>query len=197
MDTARMQEADSLLREAVEVLRAVYPTGHPSLAFALRFHGQMQTRLGRPEDAIQPLREAIAMWRESVGADAIPVANTESDLTLALNRLGQFQEAERVGRDAIRIDAKLLGERSAMVYQAQTYVAGALIGQQRFAEAESLLVGAYVRFEHPNLVTAAWRRDALLGLVRLYDAEHKPAEAARYRALLAEPVATANPTAHR
>jgi len=40
------------------------------------------------------------------------------------------------------------------------------------------------------MVTVRWRRDALNGLVRLYDAEGKPAEAAKYRALLNDSVLT-------
>jgi hypothetical protein len=40
------------------------------------------------------------------------------------------------------------------------------------------------------MVTVRWRRDALNGLVRFYDAEGKPAEAAKYRALLNDSVLT-------
>ena len=81
-----------------------------------------------------------------------------------------------------------------MTYVARTFLGEALRGEHRFAEAEGLLLASYARFEHPNMVTARWRRDALNGLVRLYDAEGKPDEAAKYRALLSDSALTATAT---
>jgi len=190
----RLPEADSLLNEAIAIFRAAYPDGHPELADALRWRGQTLNRLGRFTEAIDPLRESLAMHVRYLGPNAMDVANTETDLVYALNGVGQYTEAERLARDATRVYQMLFGDHNAMTYVARTFLGEALRGERRFAEAESLLVASYARFEHPNMVTARWRRDALNGLVRLYEAEGKPAEAERYRALLSDSVPTAAAT---
>ena len=82
-----------------------------------------------------------------------------------------------------------------MVYLAQISVGEALRGEHRYAEAESLLLASYARFAHPNPITRGWRGDALVGLVRLYEAEGKPAESAKYRAMLAETAPLPTPAA--
>ena len=184
----RLPATDSMLTEAISIFRTVYPDGHPDLADALRWRGQTLNRFGRYAEAIDPLRESVAMLIHYLGPDAIDVANTETDLVYALNGVGQFTEAEHLARDAERIYRGLFGDRNAMVYVARTFLGDALRGQRRFAEAEALLLASYARFEHPNTVTARWRGDALNGLVRLYDAEGKLAEAERYRTLLKDSV---------
>ena len=96
--------------------------------------------------------------------------------------------AERVARDAVRVYQVLFDDHNAMVYVGRTFLGEALRGERRFAEAEALLLASYARFEHPNMVTIRWRRDALNALVRLYEAEGKPVDAAKYRALLSDSV---------
>lgn len=57
----------------------------------------------------------------------------------------------------------------------------ALRGQGHSAAAEPLLLGAYKRFSPVNAVTQHWHDFAVLALVKLYEAEGKPHEAAKYR----------------
>ncbi|MFN2604406.1 MAG: tetratricopeptide repeat protein, partial [Gemmatimonadaceae bacterium] len=182
-DRGRPDEADSLLEKAVDMLRATYPGGHPELASALRFHGSLLMRHKRFADAIPRLREALAMKRHFLGPDALDVANTSVDLSHALASTEQYQEAEEIGRDALRIYRKLFDDRNAMVYLARISIGDALTGEHRFDEAEPLLLASYSRFQHPNPITKAWRADALSALVRLYNAEGKRNLAMKYSAL--------------
>jgi eukaryotic-like serine/threonine-protein kinase len=178
-------ESDSLLRDAVSALRDVYPGGHPELANALRWRGHVLILLHRYADAIAPLRESVAERRRFLGPDAFDLANTETDLAYALIRTGAFVEGEEVSRDILRINRKLYGDQNAMVFVARTHLGDALRGERRFPEAEGELLAAYHRFEHPNVVTRRWRDDALAALVRLYEDEKRPADVARYKAVLA------------
>jgi serine/threonine-protein kinase len=195
MMAGRLQEGDSLVRQALPIFRSVYPQGHPLLANALRFHGSALLRLGQFTDAVEPLREARAMRVRYLGAGALDVANTDTELAYALVRLGRYEEAEHVANEALGNFRRLFDDRNALVYFSRILVGEALRGEHRFAEAETLLLAAYARFEHPNTITKRWRGDALAALVRLYEAEGKPVEAERYRAIMAQPVPMAGPSA--
>jgi serine/threonine-protein kinase len=175
----RRAAAESLLRSAVEIERAVYPQGHPELASTLRLWG-----ITLEHGAEAPLQEAVAMRRRFFGTDAIDVATAELDLSYALVSVGKYDEAAGFARDAIRIYRRQLGAASPIVYHAQAYLADALRGQGKFTEAEALLLATYEKFAKPTPVTRGWRGHAIAALVRLYEANGNPGEAAKYRALL-------------
>jgi len=185
--------ADSVFREVVDVLRAAYPDGHPSLAGALHLHGRHLQNMNRWADAEAPMREALEIRRRLLGPNSIDVANSDIDVGFNLAMMGSYREAETFDRDAIRIFRANFDDHNAMVVMARDHLAEALRGQGQFAEAESLLLAGYERFKTPNSVTKNWLGHVLHALVRLYDAEGRPDEAAKYRALLLRPPPTAAP----
>ena len=191
--------ADSLYRAAEEILRAVYPQGHPSLAITLKLHGNALQRSDRFVDAEPLLREARTLNERFRGQNSLAVANSDIDLGLNLAMVGKYTEAEAFDRDAIRIYRSMFDDKNAMLVMARDHLADALRGQGRFAEAEPLLLAGYERFKVPNSVTKNWLSHDLLALVRLYEAEGRPDEAAKYRAiqqaLPRTPAATGNPPA--
>jgi eukaryotic-like serine/threonine-protein kinase len=187
----RYDEAEPVLRQAVDALRAVYPEGSPQLTMGLRHLGMMLEHARRFEEAEPPLREALALTSRFKGPDAVDVAMLELDLAVALTMTGRGEEAEFACRDAIRILRMHFGDASGMVTMAGAYLGDALRAQGRYSEAEPLLLAAFRRFDPPRPVTANWRRYALGGLVRLYDEQGRPEEAASYRTLLREALAAA------
>jgi tetratricopeptide (TPR) repeat protein/tRNA A-37 threonylcarbamoyl transferase component Bud32 len=182
--------SDSLFREAEDVLRAAYPDGHPSLATTLHLHGRNLQRTNRWAEAEAPLREALEINRRLLGPNSLDVAMSDIDVGFNLAMLGSYREAETLDRDAIRILRTNFDDHNAMVVMARDHLGEALRGQGQFAEAESLLLAGYERFKTPNPVTRSWLGHALNALVRLYDAEGRPDEAAKYRAVLAQPPQT-------
>jgi len=187
------READSLFREAERLLRVAYPGGHPSLATTLKLHGHLLQTMDRWADANAPLRESLDIRRRLLGPNSIDVATSDIDVGFNLAMMGAYTEAETVDRDAIRILRSNFDDHNAMVVMARDHLAEALRGQGHFAEAETLLLAGYERFKTPNSVTKAWLGHALNALVRLYDAEGRPDEAAKYRALLQQPPPSAAP----
>ncbi|MGH7709645.1 MAG: hypothetical protein ACREOG_00080, partial [Gemmatimonadaceae bacterium] len=89
-----------------------------------------------------------------------------------------------LARDAVRILRQQLGDGNSMVAYARAHLGDALRGQGKLAEAESLLLAAYAKLDPPKPVTRQWRSYVLGALVRLAEAKGRPAEAARYRALM-------------
>jgi serine/threonine-protein kinase len=178
--------ADSVFRETEGALRGAYPDGHPSLAAALHLHGRHLQNMNRWADAEVPLRESLELRRRLLGPNSIDVALSDIDLGFNLTMMQSYNDAEPFDRDAIRILRMKFDDHNAMVVMARDHLAEALRGQGHFAEAESLLLAGYERFKNPNSVTKAWLGHALSALGRLYDAEGRPDEAAKYRALLVQ-----------
>jgi serine/threonine-protein kinase len=183
----RLGEAEALTREAVEIHRASYPQGHPALASTLKMWGVVLQHMRRFQEAQMPLREALAIRRRFLGDEAVDVAISELDLAYALIMSDTYDEPAVLARDAVRVLRRQFGDDHAMVALARAHLGDALRGQGRLAEAESLLLAAYARFEPPRPGTRQWRGYTLGALVRLAEARGRPDEAARYRALAAPP----------
>ena len=186
--------ADSLYRRAEQILRSAYPDGHPSMATTLELHGYALHRANRYADSDTLFRESRVLVERFEGPNSIHLANSDINLGLTLTMLGKYREAETYDRDAIRIFRSSFDDKNAMVVMARDHLGDALRGEGRFAEAESLLLAGYERFKVPNSVTKGWRGHALNALIRLYDAEGRPEESAKYRALLNAPPAVSLPS---
>jgi serine/threonine-protein kinase len=179
--------AEPLLRQAVEMLRPIYPEGSPLVAEALGSLATVLEHMGRYADALPATREVLSLDRRFFGDSSLVVATAELNVSTALSGTGAYAEAESVARDAIAKIRARLGDKSAMVIVANVTLANALRGQGRFAEAEPLLLAAFRRFDPPKPITRNWHDAAAGGLVKLYEAQHRPEEAARYRATMTVP----------
>jgi tetratricopeptide (TPR) repeat protein len=175
--------ADSLYRDAEAMLREAYPQGHPTLGVTLHMHGNSLQRADRFADAEPLLRESRSLAERFDGGNSLSVAQADINLGFTLTMTGKYTEAEALDRDAIRIFRSMFDDKNALVVMARDHLGDALRGQRRFAEAEPLLLAGYERFKVPNSVTKLWLGHALTALARLYDAEGRPDEAAKYRAL--------------
>src|SRR5205823_2513418 len=137
----RLAEADTLLRQAVEVLRSVYPQGHTTLADVIRFWALNLAHETRYREAQAPFREVLAMRRRLLGPDVVNIGISDLDLAYTLAITGDdYHEAEALSRDALRIFRQQLGDNNALTARARTHLGDALRGQGRLAEAEPLLV---------------------------------------------------------
>jgi serine/threonine-protein kinase len=185
--THRHELAEPLLRQAIEIMRPIYPDGSPQLAEAVGTLATVLEHMGRYAEALPATREVASLDRRFFGDSSLNVATAELNVSTALSGTGAYVEAESVARDAIAKIRARLGDKSAMVLVASVTLANALRGQGRFAEAEPLLLAAYKRFDPPKPITRNWHDAAAGGLVKLYEAEHRPDEAAKYRATITVP----------
>lgn len=179
----RFSEADSLLRYSIDVLREVYPSGHPDLGAALRGQGAALDRQHRYAEAEAPLRESIAMAQRFEGPNSPRVTDRELDLSIALTMTGRYDESLDMARDAKRILRLKYPATSLLVLHADIDIADALRGTGRYAQAESLLLPAFKAFESGRGFSTRPREHALDALVRLYQAQGRTADAAKYEAL--------------
>jgi hypothetical protein len=127
------------------------------------------------------------MDRRLYGPDNVSVGNSLEDLAGVARQRGDHAAAESYARDALRVYLKTLPPSSLLVMRARIAIGLALVERKAFAEAEPLLLGGYAAFRDrrtPGALDDAPRRRALDGLVRLYEAQGRAAEAAKYRAVL-------------
>ena len=182
-NTRRFAEADSLLRYSIDILREAYPTGHPDLGAALRTQGAIFDRQQRYAEAEAPLREAVDMARRFEGPNSPRVTDGELDLSIALTMTSQYDQSLEVARDATRILRLKYPATSPLVLRADIHIAEALRGKGRYVEAESLLLPAFKAFESGRGFSKRPREHAVDALVRLYQAQGRSADAAKYEAL--------------
>ena len=180
----RHELAEPLLRQSVEMLRPIYPDGSPRLAEVLRAWSNVLSHMGRHAEVLPAAHEVVRLNRRFFGDSSVDVARSMLDVSTALNGTGAYADAESIARDAIRSLRARLGDKSAMIDASNITLANALRGQRRFAEAEALLLATFKRFSPPKPITRNWHNAAAAGLVKLYEAQQRPEEAAKYRASL-------------
>jgi serine/threonine protein kinase len=155
--------------------------GNNSNAYARALQGA-----GRLEEADCVLRRNLELVRRQRDRRARANGIALVDIILGLNLLlqGRYVEAEPVAREALAYFEKELPD-DWNYFHAMSMVGGALLGQQRYDEAEPLLVQGYEGMKQreafinagfkPRLTMAAER------LIRLYDVTNQPEKARAWR----------------
>jgi serine/threonine-protein kinase len=182
----RREEAEQMLRESIAILRVAHPDGAPTLARAMRSLGLTLVQMNRLDEALPLFEEAERMLRRFHGENSPHVANVRSDLGNLHRRREAYDRAEPYLREALRALRGQFADDNLMVLNAQIDLGDALRGRGAFAEAEPLLVGGYegLRGRRVQALGEDRRPIALASLVKLYQAQRRESEAAKYRALL-------------
>jgi eukaryotic-like serine/threonine-protein kinase len=182
----RLEDAEPLFRDARELLwpregepGTMLDAVHINLLLVLR-------RLGRHADALEVAREAEALLRASFPTDHWRVIRAIGMVGSAYRDAGDCAAGEPLLREAADRYLATIGPSARFTAVAWTKHAECLTDLGRFAEAEPALLAARpVLLADPNPVPSAIRAN-LEALVTLYERSGRPAEAHRYRALLAE-----------
>lgn len=106
-------EADHHLSTAVELMRQVHGARSEPVAEALGRWGFVLGELDRIDEAVEVLQEAAEIRRELGDEEA--VASTLNQLGMMLSYRGEYEEAERLLREALDTKVRLYGEIDASV----------------------------------------------------------------------------------
>jgi hypothetical protein len=188
MQTGRLLEAEPILSEAVAGARAVNGDMHPYTIRCVTILSGLYTQLGRLEEAEPLLVQALAGRRQRLGPADPQTMMGVSELARVYLNLRRFDKAEPLLREVIGV-LEGLGHLNFDYHFQRARLAHALDGQGKYAEAEALLLDAYAGMAKADVgLTAAYvrtcRGETARGLVELYTATGRPAEAARWRAKL-------------
>jgi eukaryotic-like serine/threonine-protein kinase len=189
-DERKRVEADTVLRRAIAILRAAFSHG-PSdeLGNALRNHGYLLNDLQQWDAAEATWREAASDYRGAQGIDGVPYANAMSQVGHVQVERGQYAIGEQTLRDALRLKGMLRPPPNPVAVRTRMWLGEALRQQGKLAEAEPLLLAG---FRGPTLLRGT-REYAARALAKLYDAEGRADEAAKYRLASNNPIKTTVP----
>ena len=101
LQSGRYAEAESMYEELLPEWRRLMGPGQPRVATCLNNLGVARFHLGRPEAALDPIREALDIWTRALGPDHPDTIRAERSLTVVAARAGrQGPPAEDVAPSA-------------------------------------------------------------------------------------------------
>ena len=173
--------ADANLTQAEAILRkrqgaAALWLGDNLRNQAISFYRQAQYTMATDKAA-----EAKRIYLESYGPSYDNYPTVLIVEGLILNETGRSTEGEMVLREALRIRLESLPKSHFWVALAQGALGECLATQQRFSEADSLLVDSYNNLAQSLGKSDPRTRAALKRLIAFYESWGKPEEAARLR----------------
>ncbi len=183
-DAGRIEEAIPFLEEAYQASREM-----PALSWvgSPLFNGYIKA--GRREEATELVPELLAAARKSLPAGSPQLAGRLASLGQTLVEIGSYAEAEPLVRECLQIRGKVQPDVWS-TFNAQSLLGGALLGQEKYADAEPHLLAGYegMKVREESIPPGGRDRisESLDRLIALYNALGKPAEVKKYRKLRAE-----------
>jgi tetratricopeptide (TPR) repeat protein len=138
-DTNRHNEAEPLLRRALEIDEASYGPNHPSVARVLNNLAELLRETNRHSVAEPLIRRALEIDEASYGPNHPNVARGLNNLARLLQETNRHSEAEPLYRRALEIDEASYGPNHPNVARGLNNLARLLYETNRPSEAEPLL----------------------------------------------------------
>lgn len=183
-DQRRLDDALPLFLEAIAGARIKWGLGHPNTQDVFANLAMLHTRQGNPQLAEALLRELVVYLKGKPETDSFDYSNQLSNLTMVLLRQKKYSEAEPFARECLEIRTKL-GPDQWWTFLSKALLGGALLGQNKLAEAEPLLIDGYqgMKQREDKIPSSAkpHLRDAVNRLVQLYESQGKNEEVERWR----------------
>ncbi len=154
-DQARYDEAESLVREGLAVIRSYRPQDHADVIHGLTALAHVLEEQGRYDDAIPVLEEADALCRRAGGPTPERVALLNG---LSNNHFyaGRYDAAEALSRQSLALTRELYGPRHPSVSEDLVNLGAIRHQQGRYAEAEPFyrealgITEAWYGKDHPH-----------------------------------------------
>ena len=137
--TKRFDEADPLLRQALEINKGAFGEQHPTVATGLSNVGQLLQDTNRFEEAEPLMRRALEIDTASFGERHPTVAIRLNNLGQLLKDTNRLEEADPLLRRALEINTASFGEHHPKVAAGLNNLASLLQDTNRVEEAEPLM----------------------------------------------------------
>ncbi len=109
-EQGRLDEAERLQRETLEIRRRVLGDQHPDTFSSLTNLAQVLDQLGHPDESEPLMRQVLAGRRRVVGSDHPHTVWALLDLGILLSRQGRHAEAEPLLAEALETYRRTLGD---------------------------------------------------------------------------------------
>jgi tetratricopeptide (TPR) repeat protein len=180
----RNEEAIEMARRALEIRRLRHEDEHPEIARVMSYLGQWLGEAGHVEEAEELLRSSLAMRERLLTPDHPDLTMSRLVLANLLADEERVEEACAISAGSVASLTAALGEDHWRVAVARGIEGVCLLTEGRLAESEASMLASLERLgDNPGW--AGLQRQTMRRLVKLYEDSNRPAEAARYRRLLA------------
>jgi serine/threonine-protein kinase len=176
-------KAIALAREYLQIMRRAYEGDHSAVAFATSRLAAALFHAGKLDEAEVLFREAIDMDRRVRGPNHTNVSGHEVELSRLLIARNELDTADSLLRDAIRIRERIVGPRNQSTALARAMRGVILMRKRDYAAADSTLRDAIRILERTTTRDYPELREMYGWLADLSEAQSRPAEASRYRAI--------------
>jgi serine/threonine protein kinase/tetratricopeptide (TPR) repeat protein len=184
LQLGKLDQAVSLHEEVLRLRKAKLGPEHPETLNSMNSIAGVYAEMQRYDDAIRVSRERLAIQRLKLPGDDLNVATTLASLGWGLLETRQPAEAEALLRESLAI-REVKAPDAWSTFNTKSRLGGALMAQDKSAEAEPLLLGGYegmkqregaMRPREKRRLTEAAER-----LVRFYEATNQPEKAKVWR----------------
>jgi eukaryotic-like serine/threonine-protein kinase len=135
----RLDDAEPLLKKALEARKAALGPTSPEVAESLQELAGVDRTRGRYDEAVEKHREVLAIRERLDGPDSEPMAEALTALTQTLFLKGEYDEAEKLAQRALSIRRKLDGQRSAKAADSLYVLAKAVSAKGDYPRAEGMV----------------------------------------------------------
>ena len=187
----RTAEAITLLEATLKMLKSKLGADQPNTIICRNNLARAYEDAGRWDEGERLRADVLAVCRTIEKPGSTLLASDLASLGFNLSKQSKWSEAERLLRESLAIREKVIpGEW--LRYNAMALLGEALLGQEKFAEAEPLIVGGYEGLKVRAAKIPAQGKSKVSGaaerVVRLYEALGKPekAEAWKQKLFLAD-----------
>ncbi|HMU61219.1 MAG TPA: serine/threonine-protein kinase [Gemmatimonadales bacterium] len=182
----RNAEADSLLREALTIRERVYGPMHPVVASTINELGNIAVGEDRYDEAIAYFGRMVDIYRAAYGGQHYLIGVALSNMASAYAGKRAYAQAEPLYRQAIAMYQATLPPGHTTTAIAHIKLGRVLLRERRFREAEPETLAGYEVIAPTASPGNGFLRAARIDLAAIYDTLNQPAQAARFRAELAD-----------
>jgi serine/threonine protein kinase len=182
-------EAEATYKKVLEARRRVLGNDHTDTLDSMRLLGALYESEGRYSEAEPLFLQTLEARRRVLGVKHADTLASLADLGELRLDQGKYSDSESLLRECLDMQKQTKAD-DYRVYWTQSLLGASLGGEQRYAEAEPLLVSAFEGMQRRQAsVTASFRqklKKAAGQIVQLYEHWSKPDKADEWRKKLAE-----------
>jgi serine/threonine protein kinase/tetratricopeptide (TPR) repeat protein len=180
----RASEGLALEEQALSLKKAKLGLDHPDTLTSMGNLAKAYQAAGRESDAIAMFEDTLKRQKVKLGPQHRDTLVTMDNLSNAYLKQKKYGEAESLLRQMLSIQ-KNKQQRSWQYFDTESRLGGSLVAQNKFAEAEPLLVAGYDSLKEREREIPPKRRirirEALARVVQLYDGWGKTDKASEWR----------------
>ncbi|MBE0656046.1 MAG: tetratricopeptide repeat protein, partial [Bryobacteraceae bacterium] len=137
VEQARLEEAERLVREGLDLAERSLPPGHPEIATALDGLGRVLEEKGDYDGAIRVLERAVELRSGQQGSDGA-LAGSQYELANVYFYAGRYKESEALNRTVLELNRRTFGSGHPKVAEALINLGAIQQDLGHYGEAEKL-----------------------------------------------------------